>query len=318
MGSFATSLHVKANDAAAVADALRRLLLDEGYETTEEEPERGFPMGIPSAVRAIHLSTAREGWVSLLDSEGIGAPDLAAALSGQLQTHAIQFFVNDSDSWHYQLFHAGQAIDEFDSCPDDEDFDEDDDGPVLLNMGGGINAADAQRVIQERALEWQQQLLQKMPPHLREMQKRWMTTGQIVPEEMQEVNNWMRGQMPTMLEQLRELMGAGSKKAPSQAEPPTSNGRLQGHLEHLRPLLKADVKDARVLEVLNAKATFAEHTLGDFMPLIGITPFYANLSYPYLAEYTSADLARQSIQLAEHLKFKRSSGRGAGHWPRVH
>lgn len=316
MGSFATSLHVKANDTAAVADALRALLFAEGYEATEEEPERGFPTGLPSPLRAIQLSAAREGWVSLLDSAGIDSLTLPVALSGQLQTHVIQFFVNDSDSWHYQLFYGGQTIDEFDSCTDDEDLDEDDDGSAgIANLGKSINAAEAQRVIQERALQWQQQLLERMPPHLREMQQKWRTTGQIVPEEMQEFNTWMRSQMPNMMERVRELMGTMSSKFPAQAASPVDTGRLQGHFEHLRALLKQDVKDSRVAEILSEQTTFAEETLGKFLPLLGIASHYAYLSYSYLEEYSSDDLARQSIHLADLLKFKKTSGRGAGQRP---
>lgn len=313
MGSFATSLHVKANDAAAVADALRNLLFAEGYEATEEEPERGFPMAAPSPLRGLHVSAAHEGWVSLLDSEGLGGQTLPAALSDRLQTHAIWFFVNDSDSWHYQLFNAGKQIDEFDSVPDDEDFDDDDDESAgLENLGAIINAADAQRIIQERAMRLQQQLLERMPPHLREIQQKWRTTGRIDPAEFQEYNAWMQTQMPTLMAQARELMGARSKGSPSLDLSSADRARLQAHLEHLRPLLKGDVKESRVFEIMSEHATFAEETLGKFLPLLGIAPHYAYLSYPYLEEYTREDLERKSIRLAEHLKFKKSTGRSTG------
>jgi hypothetical protein len=314
MGSFATSIHVQANDAAAVADALRRVLFAEGYEATDEEPPDGSRTWLPSPIRAIHVSAAHEGWISLLDNEGMGSQTLAAALSGQLQTHVIHFFVNDSDSWHYQLHHAGKTIDEFNSRTDDDEFEEDDeDSAGIADMGAKINVADAQRIIQERALQWQQQLQQNMPPHLREMQQRWRTTGRIDPEEMQELNAWMRSQMPNMREQLRELMGlaGGMSGGPRlQAAPPVDSGRHETHLEHLKPLLKGDVKDSHVAEILSEQATFAEETLGRFLPLIGMPAFYAYLSYQYLPEFTCDDLAQKSIRFTEHLKFKKTSGRG--------
>lgn len=316
MGSFATSIHVKANDAATVANALHQLLLEEGYEPTEEEPERGWPMNFPSSIRAVQVSAAREGWVSLLDSEGIGSQTLGAALAGRLQTHAIQFFVNDSDSWHYQLFHAGQAIDEFDSVPDGEGFEEDDD--EFAEMGTAVNSAEVQRLVQERTQQLQQHLLQRMPPELREMQQKWMASGRIVPEEMQKYNEWLRTEMPNLMVQLKDLMGVQSKEASSPTEAPTVSPRLQKHLELVRPLLKENVSDARVLEIMSKKGTFAEDALGEFLPLIGIAPFFANLSYQYLGEYTSADLARKSIQLVEHLKFKHASGRDTGPLRLVH
>lgn len=312
MGSFATNLHVKANDSASVADTLRHLLLAEGYEITEEEAERAFPMAPPSQLRAIEVSTSRGGWVSLLDSEGLYAQNLPAVLSAQLKTHAIQFFVNDSDSWHYQLFYAGQQIDEFDSSPDEEDFEDDDEGPASMgNSGPAINAAEAQHFVKERTQEIQEQLLQHISPRVREIRQKWMTTGQVTLEEMQEYNAWLQTQMPSLMAQLRGLRSEREKRL-SSPPPPAKTARFHRHLPHLRPLLKEDAKDSRVLEILSEETTFAEETLGKFLPLIGIAPFYANLSYPYVSEYTSADLARESIQLSEHLKFKRSSGHGAG------
>jgi hypothetical protein len=188
-------------------------------------------------------------------------------------------------------------------------------------MGPTINVADAQRIIQERALQWQQQLQERMPPHLREMQQRWRTTGRMVPEEMQELNTWMRSQMPNMREQLQELMGLTgglSSRLRPQAARPVDAGRHQTHLEHLRPLLKGDGNDTRVAGILSEQATFAEETLGRFLPLIGIPSYYAYLSYEYLEEFTSDDLAEKSIHFTEHLKFKKSSGRGAGHLRLVH
>lgn len=320
MGSFANSLHVKSDDAATVADALRHILLAEGYQVTDEDLGREARQGFPSALRAVHLSEARNGWVSLLDSAGLESFDLAAALSDRLQTHAIQFFVNDSDSWHYQLFHAGRKLDEFNSRPDDEDFEEDGDEEEPSGFGGmlaGGNAADLQRVLQERALQFQQQLMQRMPPEFRQMQQNWLTTGQINPEEMQKYQTWMRSEMPNMMSQLRELMGNAPGRSSTPTAPPVDSDRLQGHLEHLKPLLKAGVKESRVLGVLGDQATFAENTLDKFMPLIGIASQYAYLSYPYLEETTSADLARDSIRLIEHLKFKKASGQGAGQRFRV-
>jgi hypothetical protein len=311
MGSFATNVHVRSNYTSTVADTLRRLLIAEGYEITEEEPERGFPMAPPSQLRAIQVSASSGGWVSLLDSEGLYAQNLPAVLSEQLKTHAIQFFVNDSDSWHYQLFYAGQKIDAFDSSPDEEGFEDDDEGPTNMgSSGAAINADEVQRFVKERTQQLQEQLLQHIPPHVREIRQKWMTTGQVTLEEMKEYNAWLQTQMPSLMEQLRELRNERANRLSSPL-PPAKTSRFQAHLTHLRPLLKEDVNDSRVLEILSEETTFAEETLGKFLPLIGIAPFYANLSYPYVSEYTSADLARESIQLSEHLRFKRSNSRGA-------
>jgi hypothetical protein len=317
MGSFATSLHVRANDSATVADALRRLLLAEGYEITEEEPERGFSMAPPSQLRAIRLSTSSGGWVSLLDSEGLYAQNLPAVLSGQLKTHTIHFFVNDSDSWHYQLFYAGQKIDAFDSSPDEEGFEDGDEGATSIGCSGAAsNADEVQRFVKESIQQLEEQVLQGMPPHVRGIREKMRTARQITLEELREYTAWLQTQMPSLKDQVRELRIERTKRLSSQP-PAAKTARFQRHLPHLRPLLKGDVKDSRVLQILSEETTFAEETLGKFLPLIGIAPFYANLSYSYVSEYTSADLARESIQLSEHLKFKRSNSREAG-FLRIH
>ena len=49
---------------------------------------------------------------------------------------------------------------------------------------------------------------------------------------------------------------------------------------------------------------FAEETLAEFLPLVGIAPVYAHLSYRYLEEFSESELASQSVQMAEHLRFK--------------
>ena len=224
MGSFATSLHVKSDHSATVAEALRHTLLAEGYDVTDEELDREMRRGFSPTLRAVHLSQPRDGWVSLLDSNGLHSLTLAAALSDRLQTHAIQFFVNDSDSWHYQLFYAGRTLDEFNSFSDDEDFEGDEEDEASLGVvPAGNNAANLLGAFQERALQLQQQLQQRMPPEMCAMQQRWVTTGQINPEEMQQYQAWMRTQLPSLMEQVRELMGGMPGQSPRR---PTRRIRL--------------------------------------------------------------------------------------------
>jgi hypothetical protein len=71
--------------------------------------------------------------------------------------------------------------------------------------------------------------------------------------------------------------------------------------------LAEDADEEGVEEVLGAHATFAEETLADFLPLVGIPGYYAYLSYGYLDESTPAELARQSIRFVHHLKFRAPS-----------
>jgi hypothetical protein len=315
MGSFANSLHVKSDDAAAVADAIRSLLLAEGYEATEEELPRNERFGYCGPLRALSVSQAHQGWVSVLDSEMMGSVPLAAALSGRLKTDALYVLVNDSDSWHYQLFRNGQLLDEFASSGDEDGEGEDFEDAAELVEQMRVNTADFQRVLMERALEWQKEVEKRLPPHLRELQEKWKKTGRIPPEEMQQYQQWVRTEMTPLMGDLRSMLGdlsTATRSTRSQRAQPGADDKLLAQVEHLRPLLQTGVTDEQVVGVLGKQEVFAENTLEEFLPLVGIASFYAYLSYAYLGEHTPQELASNSIRLVEHLKFKKSAVPGNG------
>jgi hypothetical protein len=300
MGSFANSLHVKCEDAAVVAEIVRKSLSAEGYEPTDEELDEETRWGFSPTLRAIQLSVARDGWVSLLDTNMMDSIGLAAMLSGQLETHAIQVMVNDSDSWHYQLYYAGRPIDEFNSSGG-EAFDED----------GGIadleGLADLQRSLQNRAEELEQRLRQLLPAEMQEIQDRWKA-GRATQEEIHKYTQWIGTEMPRLMGGFQDLLG---KLAPSFSQPgrqPADEGDSKSHVVHLKPLLRAGVSEERVCEVLGTREVFAENTLAEFLPLIGIASRYAYLSYRYLEEYSASRLADGSIRLEHHLKFIKTTG----------
>lgn len=310
MGSFANSLHVRSSDAAAVAEAIRAALLAEGYEPTDEEPDEDAMWGGPSALRAVHVSAARDGWVSVLDSDLMNSMSLTAELSDRLETHTLHFLVNDSDSWHYQLYHAGRKVDAFDSSGDEDEFgdDEDSDEPI-----GTVPAGDAARMQQDFIVGFQQfqaKMQEMLPPDLRDIQERWKT-GRATPEEIQKYTCWAQTEMPKLRGGLQELLGgfASVLAARKQQANSANEDKFQAHVDHLRPLLKDGIGDDPVLRVLGTKAVFAEETLGDFLLLLGIARYYAYLSYRYLGECTEHDLVSNSIQLSEHLRFKKTNGR---------
>jgi hypothetical protein len=311
MGSFANSLHVHSGDASAVAEAIRATLLAEGYEGTDEAPDEEAMWGISSDLRAVHVSAAKDGWVSVLDSDLVNSLGLVAELSRRLGTHALHVFVNDSDSWQYQLYHVGRQVDTFDSSGE-EDFDEDDDGGDESDDLSDRVAATEFGQLQENLLEGYAQFQAKweeiLPPEMRALQERWKT-GRATPEEIQEYTRWAQAEMPRLMGGLQGVLGdLSSVLAARRRQPkPGSPDRSQPHIDRLRPLLKEGVSDDQLRRVFGTKQVFAEHTLGEFLPLLGIASCYANLSYRYLEEYTEKDLARKSIQMAEHLKFKKTS-----------
>jgi hypothetical protein len=229
---------------------------------------------------------------------------LGAILSGQLETHALQVFVNDSDSWHYQLYYAGQAIDEFNSSGSEE-FDENGDLSDLEGMFGEGKLADLQQSIQESAHELEQRLRQLLPDDLQTIQDRWKT-GRATPEEIQKYTQWISSEMPRLMGGFKDLLGGLTPNFPLPVRQPADECEMQSHVVHLKPLLQTGVPDDRVREVLATQAVFAEETLGEFLPLLGIASSYAHLSYRYLDEVREAELAADAIRVAQHLKFKKA------------
>jgi hypothetical protein len=59
-----------------------------------------------------------------------------------------------------------------------------------------------------------------------------------------------------------------------------------------------------VQAVLDQQAVFAEEVLAEFMPLVNVPAFYANLSYRYLDESSPPELAGHGIRFVQHLRFE--------------
>ena len=72
----------------------------------------------------------------------------------------------------------------------------------------------------------------------------------------------------------------------------------------MRPLLAPGVTDEQVQDVFDKQAVFAEEVLAEFLPLLGIPDFYANLSCRYLEESGPEELADQGIRFLHDLRFE--------------
>jgi hypothetical protein len=321
MGSFASSLHVRSDDSKAVAEAVQAALRGEGFEPTDEELDADARWGMSASLRGIHISEPRQGWVAILENDPLSSVALAAEVSKRLETYAIQFFVNDSDSWHYQLFRGGQQIDSFDSSDedaegwDDEEFDDDE----SITAGG---LAGIEQAIRGKAQEFEALLTAGMPPEVRAIHGK-MQTGQVTQPEMQQYMQWMNAEMPKRMadmqrlvgEAMQGLQGSRSQESGVRGEESGAGGQKSGpryaddqelltHVQRLQPLLEPGTPTDQVLEVLGRQAVFAEETLGEFLPLMGIAPVYAHLSYRYLEEFSESELASQSVRMAAHLRFR--------------
>jgi hypothetical protein len=264
---------------------------DAGYLTTDEQPDEEAMWSTPSPLRALHVSKAHKGWVGLLDSDLVDSVSLASDLSCRLETYAIQFMVNDSDSWHYVLFHHGSQVDAFSSSGELEgECEIDKMSPEIAQLlsGGGL---------EQRMREVQQQMERDKPSEIRDIQQR-IQQGTATQEEMQQLGQWIQAESQRFVDQvmpgMRQVL----------VRPSVPEAELSGHLEKLRPILPRDAADSLVLAVLGKQAVCAEEVLGEFMKLVGVQSFFANLSYRYLEECTETDLLGADIDIVAHLKFR--------------
>lgn len=295
MGSFANSVHVRSNDADEVIAAIEAILQTDGYEPTDEEPDEEAMWGLPSALRSLHVSQPVNGWVNLLDSDLIGSANLSAALSLQLQSPVIQFFVNDSDSWAYVLYERGDESDGFDSSGGLTGADLWDESlPATIPFAPEGNP---EGNMEQKALEALQQIEAAMPAEIRDIQQR-INLGQATQEEFLQLSQWIQEHSQQFMNQFR------SDIVHSMEQPERVQEDLSPHIEPLRSLLVAGVTDERVLKLLEEQAIFAEETLAAFLPLIGVPAIFANLSYRYLEEITTDELAAEGVRMQSQLKFK--------------
>jgi hypothetical protein len=107
MGSFASSIHVRSNDTAAVLAALDACLC---VELTGYVRQTDVPASLAPPARGLYIAHALEGWVGVLDSDFHESRGLAADLAAELDTPVLQVLVRDSHFWHYQLFRGGPDL----------------------------------------------------------------------------------------------------------------------------------------------------------------------------------------------------------------
>lgn len=308
MGSFANSLHVRCADAPRVAAAIREVLAAQKWKPTEGpiDPEE---CARPEAkVRELHVSAPAGGWVSVLDSDLSSLEALTRALAKKLKTPTLLCFVDDSDSWSYQLAQPDGEVGVYDSA---ELADDEVEGSDKLAQTGEalqkIQALMQDGSIQQRMQQIQAQMSAAAPPEIRAAEAR-IRNRQATPADVQQYQAWAMQEMPKYMADLRSLFGGAMPQpaAQSAAPPPAADPDLwQDQLEKLRPLLAAGITEAQVAAVLSKQATFAEEVLAEFLPLVGINSIYANLSYDYLGESSPAELAQCQIEFPLSLKFKK-------------
>lgn len=312
MGSFANSLHVRSDNAEAVAHEIRRVLENRGFRTTQDTSKLDAENLDPS-MRALHVADARDGWVGVLDSDLMGLLTLAQELSSRLQTHAICVMVNDSDSWHYELFHKGREVDGFDSPGASPLLDLNELPSDMLEMPDADELAEAMEAVMDQLPALADLLQSLLPPEMREIHQK-IAKGTATPEEAEAFSRWSR----ELAEGAADEFGSANRRAaghdlPEAASDSDGNGQaaskkeLEGHLHYLRPLLASGVKPDRVKEILVEKAAFAEEPMADFLEMLGVSRFYARLSFQYLRQYTCEEIEDEGIGFRPPLIFVREN-----------
>jgi hypothetical protein len=148
------------------------------------------------------------------------------------------------------------------------------------------------------------------PPEVRATEAR-IRSGQGTAADMQQYQAWAMQEMPKYMADMKALLGGAldlpkasapkkSKRKASKAERTAQKQRLDA----LRPILAEGITDKDVQAVLDQQAVFAEEVLAEFLPLVNISAYYANLSYGYLDESSPQELAGHGIQFVQHLRFE--------------
>lgn len=311
MGSFANSLHVHINDAAAVTSGIRKILESRGFRLAEGVSN--VDTSLDPSVRALRVAESRGGWVGVLDSDLMGLLTLGQELSSRLQTHAICVMVNDSDSWHYELFHKGREVDGFDSPGSSPLLDLQELPDDVLELPDADEMAEAMEAVMGQMPALAELLQALLPPEMREIHRK-ITDGTASAEEAEQFSQWSRELAKGAASEFADAARKDGKAGlPVAATDSGGNGRaasireLEGHLHHLRPLLASGVHPERVREILAEQATFAEEPMADFLETLGVSRFYSRLSFQYLADFNREEIEDEGIGFGEFLVFVRET-----------
>jgi hypothetical protein len=304
MGSWANSLHIRCDDDTAAQSAIDRIMRHTGFEKSSEAPKPGEGFAINNAgTRGIILSRSCDGWIGVLDSDQIGEMSLGLALSRELHTYAIQFFVNDSDAWYYQLYHDGIAVDEYESCDLYADcVDEDDLTLPSIDTRTSQIAGATQEDLQRRLAEAQKRFMGDKPAEIAAIQEK-VTVGTATEGEVVTFQAWLQEMSREMMKEINAMIGefSGQGVGPSDQ----MMDKCRPHVSQLRPIIVDGVDDQSLAAALAQEGAFAEHLLAEFLPLIGIASLFANLSYDYAANFTAAQLAAGKVALRPVLAYRR-------------
>jgi hypothetical protein len=129
MGLFSSVLHLRDISRDRLLPALDDVLRDAGFARADAVPvPPGGPYQIPDhgvavAAGPCYLVSPLIGrWITIIEAHFAlrGAPhlaDLSTRLSKVLSCHALALMVHDDDLFFYNLYHEGESLDGYNSCP---------------------------------------------------------------------------------------------------------------------------------------------------------------------------------------------------------
>lgn len=313
MGSFANSIHVYEQSAAAVANVVERVLRNEGYEPTDEQADFGaFAMG-DDGLRTVLVVEAPGDWVGVLDSNLMLAETMARELSNNLQCVSLTGMVNDSDSWHYQLYQNGEPLDSFSSIP--EEILE---GEFAGGFMGQLTPEAMARMeeMQQKTQQMYEKMFAAMPPEIAELARAMHGQGgqQPTQEQVTQYVQWMSQEGAAVMQQFQQdlnqhmtdLAGAMSPTAGNVAGADSEGGRdVSSHVKILAEALPNVVSPQLITPVLRSQAVFAEEVYATFFQTIGVHEMFAHLSYGYWDEVMSYPDAASELTLHKMIKMAR-------------
>lgn len=335
MGSWANSLHVRADSAAAVADAVRAVLLESGHrvhagqaapaaagrilpfrpggpvladDQDEEDWDGGHLPDSSGTVRSVRVFEPCQGWVGVLDSESFSP--LAQQLSARLGTDTVSVLVNDSDAWYYELHRRGRSADEFDSSGEGDGEGDGDDGEMSAELQEAIARGD--EAVVEQLME--RTLLARAPSspiyfpfggmappiELSILGQRIAEGRASFRDRLRHAWLWLRFRFQVVAGWLGWRPMEVGFEMPRVT--PLDRDSLDRHVARLKEVfLDADARALKRLLPLNRFP--AEELLADFFGIVGLPRLYAYLSYSYLEEHSEDELAEEGIVSAFDLHF---------------
>lgn len=269
----------------------------EDYDEDDAGPL--IPVDDEPRERSIVIYKPVNGWVTILDSAGLES-DLAQELSKRLRTDAMMVYVNDSDSWGFELRRNGQSIDRFDSSGD---LDEEGLSPEWQRAMENEDEEELERLLYKNAPQGPivfHDGRMAPPPEMGRLKARMAEGRATLGDRLRYFWLWIKFQCRRFWGWLFPSSLQFGFDVPQGK--PLDAETLQEHLRTLGDVFPNG--DARALKVVLPQSRFpAEGLLKDFLEAVKLPGIYAHLSYDYRDDFGADELESEGVIEAAELRF---------------